>query len=310
MNIVFPHDHLERWKQKNRSSDKRIRHSGTFSDDNQASKLKIQEQEKQIAELKAKLESNQLRFAEEKRALITEHKNELKKKETELVEKEINVIQRLSLSTPLSENKYGLNESLSNKTPLSEINSLNASFNRPGSTFRPQSLYINSTPNARLSAHDLVGKDRHRNAFANSSNQLYVSRSSSTTPDSGAIIPMGLSPHLIPLFRELVTNVFHLHNSSDEASKFTNDWLNNIRPQICSPHLRIAFADLLTKLDQMQNEDIEQTLEHTNKLLTDCINTVFGLRRDLVELRKTADQRCKDSTVERIDETEDQLDLP
>lgn len=36
----------------------------------------------------------------------------------------------------------------------------------------------------------------------------------------------------------------------------------------------------------MQNEDIEQILEQTNKLLSDSVDTLFGLKRDLVELHK------------------------
>lgn len=103
---------------------------------------------------------------------------------------------------------------------------------------------------------------------------------------SGAIIPLSSSPSLIPLFRELITYVFHLHNSADSASMFTNNWLKNVRPQICSPQMRIAFADLLAKLDTMQNEDIEQILEQTIKLLNNSVDTLFGLKRDLVELHK------------------------
>lgn len=145
---------------------------------------------------------------------------------------------------------------------------------------------MNNTPNRPLSSHDLVAKERHRNLFNNSNTQLHVSRSSSTTPDSGAIIPLSLSPNLIPLFREMVTCVFHLHNSSDNAAQFTGNWLKNIRPQICSPHMRVAFADLLSKLEQMQHEDIENILEQSIKLLHNSIDTLFGLKRDLIELQK------------------------
>jgi hypothetical protein len=73
--------------------------------------------------------------------------------------------------------------------------------------------------------------------------------------------------------------------------------------------MRIAFAELLVKLDQMQNEDMEQILEQTNKLLNDCISTLFGLRRDLIELRKNAEQRYRDSATEVIEETNSQLEM-
>lgn len=73
--------------------------------------------------------------------------------------------------------------------------------------------------------------------------------------------------------------------------------------------MRIAFAELLVKLDQMQNEDIEQIMEQTNKLLNDCISTLFGLRRDLVELRKSAEQRSKNSEITLHDEIDKSLDL-
>lgn len=123
-------------------------------------------------------------------------------------------------------------------------------FNRLNGSARPQSLYINS-PNNRLSSQDLVSKERHRNVFT--PNQVHPA-SHSTTPgvvcvhlstnslnaltslvvsDSGAVIPLSSSPHLIPLFRDLVTYAFHVHNSADSAEYFVNNWLKNIRPQIC-----------------------------------------------------------------------------
>jgi hypothetical protein len=55
--------------------------------------------------------------------------------------------------------------------------------------------------------------------------------------------------------------------------------------------MRIGIADLLGKLDQMQNEDIEQILEQTIKLLNNNVDTLFGLKRDLVELHKR--EQCK-----------------
>lgn len=78
---------------------------------------------------------------------------------------------------------------------------------------------------------------------------------------------------------------------------FTNNWLKNVRPQICSPQMRIAFADLLAKLDTMQNEDIEQILEQTIKLLNNSVDTLFGLKRDLVELHKR-DLRNRDTKTD------------
>jgi hypothetical protein len=59
--------------------------------------------------------------------------------------------------------------------------------------------------------------------------------------------------------------------------------------------MRVAFADLLSKLEQMQHEDIEHVLEHTIKLLHNSIDTLFGLKRDLVELYKKEVYKIEDA---------------
>lgn len=156
---------------------------------------KMREQQQVIAKLKAQLDSQRKRFADEKQLILDTHNAELKKKDAESVEKEISFFQRLSLvglfckkniidivqNTPTSENKFNCASSDCDSTSKLPLND---SLNRSNSALRPQSLYIH-TPNGRpFSSHDLVGKDRHRTAlFTNSNNQLHLSRSSSTTPD-------------------------------------------------------------------------------------------------------------------------------
>lgn len=101
---------------------------------------------------------------------------------------------------------------------------------------------------------------------------------------------------------------FSLHNSSDTASMFANNWLENGRPRICksnfanfehslsflgSTQMRISFSQLLGKLDSMKNEDIEHLLKQTVDVLNDCSETLFGLKRDMVELQKRAKRNAE-----------------
>lgn len=53
-----------------------------------------------------------------------------------------------------------------------------------------------------------------------------------------------------------------------------------------NPQLRVSAAELLSKLKSMHDEDIEQILAQTIELLKDNVDTLFGLKRDLVELHK------------------------
>jgi hypothetical protein len=59
---------------------------------------KIQEQQQIIANLKTQLNNERKLFADEKQALLVEHQMELKNKDTEMIQKEISVFQRLSLA--------------------------------------------------------------------------------------------------------------------------------------------------------------------------------------------------------------------
>lgn len=58
---------------------------------------KMREQQQVIAKLKAQLDSQRKRFADEKQLILDTHNAELKKKDAESVEKEISFFQRLSL---------------------------------------------------------------------------------------------------------------------------------------------------------------------------------------------------------------------
>jgi chromosome segregation ATPase len=155
-------------------------------------KQQMHEQQQKMHEQHQKMREQQQKMREQQQKIaqlnlqLKEHQEELKKKDHELVSKEISEFQRMSLNTPVTgENKFNGIESdcESNKMPLSENTTINSPFNQSNGQLRPQSLYIN-TPNRRpLSSHDLFGKDRHRNPFTTSNNQLHLSRSSSTTPD-------------------------------------------------------------------------------------------------------------------------------
>lgn len=65
--------------------------------ENLAMNQKIQEQKQIITNLKTQLNKERKNFADEKQAILAEHQIELKNKDTEMIQKEINVFQRLSL---------------------------------------------------------------------------------------------------------------------------------------------------------------------------------------------------------------------
>ncbi|KAI6199595.1 hypothetical protein M3Y96_00643600 [Aphelenchoides besseyi] len=182
-------------------------------------------------------------------------------------------------STPTIENLSDSLRTISEKT--SELVDL--------SRDRPKSLIFNHTPK-RLFPAKLNSELRHLSSLP----PLSSSRSTSTTPDSGAVMQLGSSPTLYKCATEIQTLLFHSEHIVRDAVDMIEQLSKDLMPRIGSTCGLNEYVALLANSEQAHGQDLEEFMLETAKQLRNLLNLLFDLKRQVLANRKPQiEEQCE-----------------
>ncbi|KAI6213363.1 hypothetical protein M3Y94_00141500 [Aphelenchoides besseyi] len=153
---------------------------------------------------------------------------------------------------------------------------------------RPKSLIINNTPK-RLFPAKLNSELRHLNSLP----PLSSSRSTSTTPDSGAVMQLGSSPTLYKCATEIQTLLFHSEHIVRDAVDTIDKLSKDLIPRIGSTCGLNEYVALLANSENAHGQDLEEFMLETAKQLRNLLNLLFDLKRQVLANRKQIEEQCE-----------------
>jgi len=108
----------------------------------------------------------------------------------------------------------------------------------------------------------------------------------SSIPESQAVVPVNISPKIESLLRDLIICTFQLRDSTNKTSKYVDDWLSNVQPQIAPPNMCANFLEMKNNLEQLPKGGIEKVLETTSRMLRDSTDTNIQMTQNLKDLKE------------------------
>jgi len=121
----------------------------------------------------------------------------------------------------------------------------------------------------------------------------------SSIPESQEVVPLRTSPKIASLLRELIIYTFQLRDSSKKTSKYVNDWVSNVQPQIAPSNMRANFLEMKNSLEQLPKEGIEKVLETTSRMLRASTDKNLQMTQSLKDLKEK--EIYKEEAASRFD---------
>ncbi|KAI6218041.1 hypothetical protein M3Y99_01733800 [Aphelenchoides fujianensis] len=276
----------------------------------------------EVAKLKAQLETAQQKndAFEKENVELKARKDELEAKQTELetkgaklekendrlalangnMQKQIRKLEEdLSAQELTSVRLRSANNSLLNTPTIENLNeSLRMLGEHVGGEFadlsngfhRPRSLYVPANTPKRLFPAKAHADPRHLSSVP----PLPVSRSTSTTPDSGAVMPLSATPALLEHAKKIQGLLFHLERIAAATLDDAKEVANGKIPKLRSNCGLQEYAILLLNMEQTQGQDLELFLEQTLQQLGNLDTLIFDLKQMILEHRKAHwDDKCE-----------------